>query len=83
MPRIRCRYDDCVFLDDHYCSAAAIEIDPDTGCSTHTPSESVVIKDDWDDEDDIEEWEEDPEEDLEEDTWDDEDDDEFYDLLLN
>jgi len=32
MPRIRCHYLDCVFLDDGYCSAAAIEIDPDVGC---------------------------------------------------
>ena len=27
MARIRCHYADCVFLDEGYCSAAAVEID--------------------------------------------------------
>jgi hypothetical protein len=31
MARIRCHYIDCVFLDEGYCSAAQIELDPDTG----------------------------------------------------
>ncbi len=35
MPRIRCRYIDCVYLDDDYCSAASVEIDPDEGCLTY------------------------------------------------
>jgi hypothetical protein len=29
MPRIKCHYVDCVFVDEGYCSAAAVELDPD------------------------------------------------------
>lgn len=57
MPRIKCHYADCVFLDEGTCSAAAVEIDPDTGCATYTPTgDAVTADDDWDEED--EEWEE-------------------------
>ena len=70
MPRIRCHYMDCIFIDEGYCSAAAVELDPDTGCATYAPSEDA-IDDDWDD-DEIEEWEDDSDE--EDDLWlDDED----------
>jgi hypothetical protein len=58
MPRIRCHYMDCIFLDEGYCSAAAVEIDPDTGCATYSPSEDAVDKDEWEEED-LEEWEDD------------------------
>ncbi len=34
MPRIRCYYIDCVFIDDGYCGASVIESDPDIGCMT-------------------------------------------------
>jgi hypothetical protein len=61
---------DCIFIDDGYCSAAAVEFDPDTGCATYSPSEDDV--EDWD-EDDLEEWE--SEGDEEEDLWIDDDDD--------
>jgi hypothetical protein len=72
MPRIRCHYNDCVFIDEGYCSAAAVEIDPDTGCATYSPAEGAAPVDDWDEEEEeIEEWEEDQEEDL----WLDEEDD--------
>ncbi len=74
MARIRCHYADCVFLDDGYCSAAAIELDPDTGCATYTPSEDSA-KEDWDEEE-VDEWDEDETEDEEEESWD-EDEDEF------
>lgn len=72
MPRIRCHYLDCVFIDEGYCSAAAVEIDPDTGCATYSPLEGAVEEDDnWEDEG-LEEWEDDGDE--EEDLWlDDED----------
>ena len=56
MPRIKCHYVDCVFLDDGYCSAAAVEIDPDTGCATYSPSDAAATA--WDEEDETE-WEED------------------------
>jgi len=46
MPRIKCHYVDCVFLDDGYCSAAAVEIDPDTGCATYSPSDAAT--EEWD-----------------------------------
>ena len=73
MARIRCHYSDCVFLDDGYCTAAAIELDPDTGCATYSPTEEAA-KEDWDEDQDLEEWEDDDTE--EDDSWD-EDEDEF------
>lgn len=72
MPRIKCHYVDCVFLDDGYCSAAAVEFDPDTGCNTYTPSEGAG--EEWEEEEELE-WEED-EEDADGELWD-EDEDEF------
>lgn len=71
MPRIRCHYTDCVFLDDGYCGAAAVELDPDTGCATYAPNdESAVIEDE-----ELDEWDE--EEDEDEDSWLEEDEDEI------
>ncbi|GAB4504688.1 MAG: hypothetical protein Fur0043_16820 [Anaerolineales bacterium] len=73
MPRIRCHYLDCVFIDDGYCSAAAVEIDPDAGCATYSPLEDANEDNEWID-DELEEWEDDTEEE-DEDLWlDDEDD---------
>jgi hypothetical protein len=63
---------DCIFIDEGYCSAAAVEIDPDTGCATYSPSEDAIDDDDWDDED-LDEWEADSEDD--DDLWIDDDDD--------
>jgi hypothetical protein len=69
MPRIKCHYVDCVFIDEGLCSAAAVEIDPDTGCGTYSPSEEKAA--DWDEEEE-EEWDEEEEE--EDDLWDEEED---------
>lgn len=56
MPRIRCHYIDCVFLDDGYCGAAAVEFDPDVGCMTYSRA-SDLPEDDWeDDEEELDEW---------------------------
>lgn len=79
MPRIRCHYIDCAFLDDGYCSAAAVEVDPDAGCMTYSPSAESTGGDDWDDEDELEELEEwEDEEEDGEDIWsEDEDEEEF------
>ena len=68
MPRIKCHYIDCVFVDEGYCSAAAVELDPDTGCATYSPSDAAGVKkaDDWDEED--EEWD-DEESDEDDDEW--------------
>jgi hypothetical protein len=73
MPRIRCHYIDCIFLDEGYCSAAAVEIDPDTGCATFSPSEDAADDDEWEEED-LEEWEDDSG-DEEDDIWLEDDDD--------
>ena len=50
MPRIRCRYLDCVFLDDGYCGAELVEIDPEEGCMTYTQLDEVDVEKDWEDE---------------------------------
>jgi len=71
MPRIRCHYMDCIFIDEGYCSAAAVELDPDTGCATYSPSEDDVP--DWE-EDELEDWEGESDEE-EDDLWLDDDDD--------
>ena len=68
MPRIRCHYIDCVFLDDGYCGAAAVEFDPDVVCMTYSRA-TDLSEGDW----------EDPDEELE--NWDDidlEEDDELW-----
>ena len=72
MPRIRCHYMDCIFIDEGFCSAAAVEIDPDTGCATYSPSDDSIADEDWEDEE-IEEWDGEGEED--DDLWLDDDDD--------
>lgn len=74
MPRIRCHYTDCVFLDEGSCGAAAVEFDPDTGCATYSPNEEAAAEEEWEEEE-LEEWEEE-EGDEEDDTWE-EDEDEF------
>ena len=73
MPRIKCHYIDCVFLDEGYCSAAAIELDPDTGCATYSPSDEAAAAEDWDEEE--EEWEEEDGDEDDDELWDDEEDD--------
>jgi len=72
MPRIKCHYIDCVFLDEGYCSAAAIELDPDTGCATYSPSDEAKATEHWEEEE--EEWEEDEADDEDDELWDDEED---------
>ncbi len=58
MPRIKCHYVDCVFIDEGICSAAAVELDPDEGCKTFSPAEAAA-DDEWDEEEDVEEWDDD------------------------
>lgn len=70
MPRIRCHYMDCIFIDEGFCSAAAVEIDPDTGCATYSPSEDSLVDEEWEDE---EEWA--GEDDEDDELWLDDDDD--------
>lgn len=74
MPRIRCHYIDCVFLDDGYCGAAAIELDPDVGCMTYSRADDLDTENEWEDEEEeLEEWDEMEEEDEEDELWLDED----------
>jgi hypothetical protein len=69
MPRIRCHYIDCMFLDETYCSAAQVELDPDTGCATYSPNAEAAGEEEWDDEEE-QEWEElEDEDEDEEDLW--------------
>jgi len=74
MPRIRCHYIDCILLDDGYCGAAAIELDPDVGCMTYKRADDVEVEDDWDEEEEVEEWEDTDTEEEDEDIWIDDDD---------
>lgn len=58
MPRIRCHYVDCVFLDEGYCAAAAVELDPEEGCLTYSASGEVSPDEAWKDNEALEEdWE--------------------------
>jgi len=75
MPRIRCHYLDCVFLDEGYCSAAAVEVDPDTGCATYSPTEAKSEAWEDEEEEELDEWDEDESE-GEDELWED-DEDEF------
>jgi hypothetical protein len=72
MPRIRCHYIDCVFLDNGTCNAAAVELDPDTGCATFVANEEAAEKDIDLDEEELEDEEVDEDE---EDTWEEDKDD--------
>ncbi|WP_376788717.1 hypothetical protein [Thermoflexus sp.] len=79
MPRIRCHYVDCIYLEAGMCTADEIELDPEMGCLTYTQAE----EEEWEeeealeeeeelgfDEEEEEEWEELPlEEDEEEEDW--------------
>ncbi len=76
MPRIKCHYVDCVFVDEGYCSAAAVELDPETGCATYTATDGAVKKDDGWEEDETEDWDEE-DGDEEDDDWLDDDEDEI------
>jgi len=80
MPRIRCHYEDCIFLEDGYCGAAAIELEPEAGCLTYTRVDEAEDKvaDDWEEEEEFEDELEDESEDYyddedEDETWEDED----------
>jgi hypothetical protein len=74
MPRIRCHYPDCIFLDEGACGAAAVELDPDVGCMTFSRSEDTPAEDEWEeDEEDLEDWEEVELDEEDEELWLDED----------
>ena len=66
MPRIRCHYVDCVFLDAGFCGASAVEIDPEVGCMTFTHVADAAEDDNWNDEKLEEIWDEEELEPIEE-----------------
>jgi hypothetical protein len=78
MPKIRCHYLDCLFLDEKYCSAAAVELNPDSGCQTYSPSDETVIEG-WDDEDELDDWDEMESDEDSDELWIDEDEDDLDD----
>jgi hypothetical protein len=65
MPRLRCHYVDCTYLEKGYCGAPSVELDPDEGCLTYTQFDEVPEEDDWV-ADDIDEWEDDEDDLIEE-----------------
>lgn len=74
MPRIRCHYLDCIFLDEKYCTAAAVELNPESGCLTYVPDEESELKN-WEEEEEMDEWEDMDSDEDDDDLWiDDEDD---------
>ena len=74
MPRIRCHYIDCVFLDDGYCGAAAIEVDPDVGCMTDSRADDLDTEEEWEEEEEeADEWEDIDADDEDDELWLDED----------
>lgn len=71
MARIRCKYLECEFLDDNYCSAALVELDSNRGCLTFTPSSKKPVEDMIDTVDDMDDWykNDNEEEDLDVEDW--------------
>jgi hypothetical protein len=61
VPRIRCHYIDCVYLEDGFCGIASVEIDPDEGCRTYRQLGESPDDEDWDDENLEEIWDEEEE----------------------
>ena len=68
MPKIRCHYLDCLLLDERYCSAAAVEINPDSGCLTYTPNEETTAKS-WDEDEELDDWDDLPSDEDADDLW--------------
>lgn len=61
MPRIRCRYIDCVYLEDGFCSTPTIDLDPDEGCLKYTRIGDVP-EDEWEEEEEHDQiWDEEEE----------------------
>ena len=87
MPRIRCKYVDCIYLESGLCGADQIDLDPELGCLTFAQEEedlAIEKEEEWEkgpvlDEEEDEDWDEDElEEDLDEDDEDEDDEDEDW-----
>jgi hypothetical protein len=69
MPRIRCRYVDCIYLESGFCGTDQIDLDPELGCLTYTQEEedlSIDKDEEWEEDKVLDEEEEDEERDEEE-----------------
>ena len=73
MPRIRCRYVGCIHLDNGFCGAPVIELDPDEGCRAFALPSADIYDDDWDEDEELEAWDSGYDDD-EDDDWLDDDD---------
>jgi hypothetical protein len=63
-----------VFLDDGYCGAAAIEVDPDVGCMTYSRADDLDAEEEWEEEEEeADEWEDIDVDDEDDELWLDED----------
>jgi hypothetical protein len=77
MPRIRCRYIDCYYLESGFCTAENVIIDPDEGCLTYSHIDDVSLSEpeDWqldeiEEIDEIDEvWDDDEEDEEETEGW--------------
>ena len=80
MPRIRCRYIDCYYLESGFCTAENVILDPDEGCLSYSHIDDVSLSEpeDWqldeieeiDDIDDIDEvWDDDEDDEEETEGW--------------
>jgi len=49
MPRVVCRYIDCIYLENSVCSADSVIIDPDEGCLTYAGVNDLEVENEWDD----------------------------------
>jgi hypothetical protein len=86
MPRIRCRYVDCIYLESGFCGTDQIDLDPELGCLTYTQEEEETLpKETWEEEgeesaleEEEEEWdEEELDEDFEDEDFDEDEDEDW------
>lgn len=77
MARIQCRYLQCIHLDNGYCSALLVQLDPEEGCLSYSQDSIESLDDDWDDDEDFLDWEKEDVDNWYEDNDDNLDDDEF------
>ena len=69
MPRIRCHYMDCVFNDNGYCDASAVEFDPETGCMTFSEVKGDIEDGVWVDDEGEDGWDEAGFDEMEDESW--------------
>lgn len=56
MPRIRCLYSDCIYIDDGFCTATSVEIDPDIGCATYAQIGDDLLDSVWSEDETLDDW---------------------------